>query len=162
MLLPVLSVRGADPAAWDTPGDVMFLAILWAGVGVAYELAARVTGRRAYAAAAGLAIAAALVLVWINLAVGIVGSEGDPANRIYGGVLAVGLVGALLARFRPSGMARAMAATALAQGSAFAILLATDRAFTGPITVFFAAQWLASAWLFRKAARPHPAVTADQ
>ena len=56
------------------------------------------------------------MLVWINLAVGIIGSEDNPANLMYGGVLAVGVAGAVAARFRPGGMARALAATALAQG----------------------------------------------
>ena len=34
---------------------------------------------------------------------------------MYGGVLAVGIVGAIIARFQPDGMARALVATALAQ-----------------------------------------------
>ena len=62
-------------------------------------------------------------------------------------------VGALLARFRPAGMALAMVAAAVAQILAFAFALAAGLGFTGPITVFFAALWLISASLFRKAAR---------
>ena len=152
MLLPVLAMRVTDEVAGD-PGDFMFLGILLVGVGVAYELAARVTDRSAYRAAVSIALAAALLHTWINLAVGIIGSEDNPANRIYGGVLAVALVGAFLARFRPDGMARAMVATAIAQALVFVIALVAGLGFTGPITVFFAALWLTSAWLFRKAAR---------
>ena len=155
MLLPVLAVRGTDPAAWDPPGDFIFLAILLAGVAIAYELAARVPERRAYAAGAGVALAAGLLSAWINLAVGIIGSEDDPANLVYAGVIAVALIGAALARFRPSGMARAMAAAAIAQALAFAVALVGGLGFTGPITVFFTALWLISAWLFGRAARAH-------
>lgn len=152
MLLPLLILRLAGNETW-APGDFVFLAILLAGIGVAYELAARVRDRSAYRVAVGLALAAALLLIWINLAVGIIGSEDNPANAIYGGVIAVALAGTMLARFRPLGMAYAMAATAIAQVLAFVVALAAGLGFTGPITIFFAALWLLSAWLFRKAAR---------
>jgi hypothetical protein len=49
------------------------------------------------------------------LASGIIGQDGDPANMMYFGVLAVGITGAVIARFRPAGMARALIAMALAQ-----------------------------------------------
>lgn len=152
MLLPVLAIRGFGRAAWDPPGDFVFLAILLAGTGLAAELAARVPARRAYAAAAAIAVAAALLQAWLNLAVGTIGSEDNPANWIYAGVIAVAAAGALVARFRAEGMARATAAAALAQLLAFAIAFGGGLGFTGPITVFFTALWLTSAWLFRKAA----------
>lgn len=158
MLLPVLAIRGMEPAAWDLPGDFIFLAILVAGVGAAYELAVRAAVGTAYPVAAGIAVAAALLQIWINLAVGIIGSEDNPANLIYGGVLAVAIGGAVLARFRPFGMACAMAATAVAQALSFVAALIAGLGFTGPITVFFAALWLIAAWLFRKAAEDRSAM----
>jgi hypothetical protein len=96
----------------------------------------------------------------MNLAVGIIGSEDNPANLMYGGVLAVAIVGAVVARFQPHGMARALVATALAQALAGAIALMAGWGSTGAnwpqviviLTLFFAALWLGSAWLFRKAA----------
>lgn len=152
MLLPVLAIRGLDRAAWDLPGDLVFLAILLVGVGAAYEVGARVADRNAYRAAVGFAVAAALLSAWINLAVGVIGSEDDPANWMYAGVVAVALAGALLARLRPPGMAVAMAAAAAAQALVFGVALVAGLGFTGPITVFFTALWLVSAWLFRRAA----------
>src|SRR5918998_1257119 len=109
---------------------------------------------RKYRYAVGVALAAASILAWLSLGVGIIGRDGDPANLMYFGVLAVGFAGALVARFRPRGMARAMVATALAQVLAFVVALVAGWGFTGPMTVFFTALWLLSAWLFRKAARP--------
>ena len=82
-----------------------------------------------------------------------IGSEDNPANLIYAAVIAVAVAAALLARFRPAGMAGAMVAAAVAQAAAFAVALGAELGFTGPITVFFVALWLASAWLFRKAAQ---------
>ena len=48
---------------------------LVAAVGTTLGLAARMTLDRAYRAAVGLALGAAFILVWANLAVGIIGSE---------------------------------------------------------------------------------------
>ena len=99
--------------------------------------------------------------MWINLAVGVIGSEGHAANLMFGGVLVVGIIGVLIARFQPQGMARAMSVTALAQSLVAVIALIAGWGSTGPIwpqdvlflTVVFAALWLLSAWLFRRAAR---------
>lgn len=153
MLLPVIAIRGFGHAAWDPPGHFVFLAILLAGVGIALELAVRVPNGRAFAAAVAIAAAAALLNIWINLAVGIIGSEDDPANWLHAGVLAVAGAGTVLARLRPRGMARAMATAAGAQALAFAVALAAGWGFTGPITVFFMALWLSAAWLFRRSDR---------
>src|SRR3712207_9407040 len=81
----------------------------------AFELAARMTGNNAYRAAVAVAVVAVFLLVWINLAVGVIGSEDNPANLLYLGVLAVGFLGAIIAGLRPRGMARTLFAMALAQ-----------------------------------------------
>jgi lipopolysaccharide export LptBFGC system permease protein LptF len=80
---------------------------------------------------------------------------------MYGGVLAVGILSALIMRFQPHGMARALTATALAQALVGVIALIAGLGSTGAnwpraiifLTGFFAALWLVSAWLFRKAER---------
>jgi hypothetical protein len=114
----------------------------------------------AYRSAVGLALAAACVLVWLSLGVGIIGRDGDPANVMYFGVLAVGVVGAIAARFRPLGMARALAATALAQAvvAAIALIAGLGLPWSPPAEIlalngFFIALFAGSAWLFRRAAR---------
>lgn len=152
MLLPVVAIRAGEDGPSDR-GDYFFLLILLLGVGLAWELA-RVTDRRTYAAGVGFAVAAACLSTWINLAVGIIGSEDNPANWIYAAVVAIAASGAIVARFRAAGMALAMTAAALAQVIACAAALAWGLGFTGPITVFFAALWLISARLFRRAVRP--------
>ncbi len=119
------------------------------------------TNNTPYRAAIGVACGAAFLLVWLIGAVGVIGTEHDDANLMYGGVLAVSIIGAIIARFEPNGMARALFATALAQALVAAIALIARLGSTGPIwprdilmlTGFFAALWLMSAWLFRKAAR---------
>jgi hypothetical protein len=64
------------------PFDFAVAGVLLFGSGLTYELVARKMGRIAYRAAAGIAVVTAL-LVWLNLAVGIIGDEGNPAN--FGG-----------------------------------------------------------------------------
>jgi hypothetical protein len=49
----------------------------------------------------------------VNAAVGIIGD--GPVNVMYFGVPAIGIIGALIARLEPNGMARALFAMALAQ-----------------------------------------------
>jgi hypothetical protein len=65
-------------------------------------------------------------------------------------------------------MARALAATALAQAAVGVVAVIGGLGATGAnwprpvlvLTAFFAALWLASAWLFRKAAQEQPAAGA--
>lgn len=109
-----------------------------------------------------ITIAAILLLVWLSLGVGIIGKDGDPANSMYFGVVAIGIVGMLIARFRSTGMARVLIAMALAQGAIAAIALFTGlgRPWSGPLELillngFFIGLFFISAWLFSRA--PHAA-----
>ena len=75
---------------------------------------------------------------------------------MFVGVLAIGLVGAVVARFRPEGMARALFATALDQELVAVIALTAGVGSATDIlglTVSFAGLWLLSAGLFRNAAQ---------
>jgi len=162
LLLPLVAMQFTDEVVWDV-ADFAFAGALLVGTGVTFELAARKTGDSAYRAAVGVALAAAFILIWVNGAVGIIGSEDNPANLMYFGVLAVGIIGALLARFQPLGMARALFATALAQTSVavIAVIAGLGQPWSGPLELsalngFFVALFLGSAWLFRKAARGDP------
>ena len=112
----------------------------------------------AYRSAAALALTAAFVIVWMSVAAGLMGIEDDdPANLLYVGVLAIGSLGAVLARFEPRGMARALFGTALAQAVVGAIALGyPNTASPAQIAVvhgLFVALFAGAAWLFRHAAR---------
>jgi hypothetical protein len=160
LLLPLAAMQLTDEVNWDET-DFIFAGALIGGTGLTFELAASATADHAYRAAVGVALAAASLLIWLNLAVGIIGTEDNPLNLMFGGVLAIGIVGAIIARFQPDGMARALSATALAQALVAVTALIAGSGSTGPIrpgevlvlSGFFAAPWLVSAWLFRKAAR---------
>ncbi len=159
LLLPLVAMQFSKEVNW-TVSDFAFMGALVGGVGLALEVASRATGNRAYQAAVGVALAAAAFLIWINGAVGIIGSENEVGNQLYGAVLLIVLVGALLVQFRPSGLTRVMVAAAVAQvlvpvtalmleWSAPALIWSQE---VTTLTVGFAAMWLVSAWLFSKAA----------
>jgi hypothetical protein len=160
LLLPLLAMQVTDQVVWDFADFAIFGALL-VGAGIAYELIARKTDNIAYRSAVSVALAAAFMLVWVNGAVGVIGTENDAANLMFGGVLVVGIMGTIIARGRPHGMALVMLATALAQALVAVIALIAGLGSTGPIwpldilmmTVFFAALWLISALLFRRALR---------
>lgn len=159
LLVPLVAMQFTEEANWDL-FDFAFMGALLFGAGLACELVARRAGTMAYRAGFGVALAAAFLLVWTNGAVGLIG-DGDEGfgNAWYvGGVLAVGFTGSLIARFRPSGMTRALLAAALAQTLVAIIALIADWGSARDIlmvTGFFVALWVLSAMLFRRAAGQH-------
>lgn len=157
LLLPWIAMQFTDEVVW-TVADFVFFGALLVGAGVALELAARKTTDPTYRSAAGLALAATLLLVWVNGAVGLIGDAANDANMMYYGVIAVGLVGAIIARFQPHGMARVMIAMALAQVVVTVIALVSETGGTAEYLLLnggFVALFAGSAWLFRRAARGH-------
>ena len=163
LLIPLVATRLSDVVTWK-PGDFLVAAVLLFGAGFAFELAIQRAGNTAYRAGFGLAVAAGLMLVWVNLAVGLIGAGENPANLFYLAVLLVGFGGALFARFRPRGMARAMFITAGVQVLVPVVALlvfqpplsasgeAPGLAGVVYLNTFFALLFVASAVLFRRAA----------
>lgn len=154
ILLPLLLLKLADPAAWRSE-DLPFAFVLIAAVGGAAEVALRLPLRWSARAGGLLALGTGAVLMIGNLAVGFAGSEDEPVNAIFRAVPAVALAGSLLAHFRPSGMARVLVITAAAQLTAGLVVLAAGH-FTGPLTVAFTGLWLVAAFCFDRAARVLP------
>ena len=160
LLLHLVAMQFTDEVNW-TVGDFVFAAVLLFGSLGAYELLARKTGDTAYRAGVGVAIAAAFVLVWVNGAVGITDSDADLMLLLW--VPTVGIIGAIIARFQPRGMARAMFATALAQAliAVTALIAGIVPAYNSAFEIlalngFFVALFVGSACLFRNAARGGP------
>ena len=164
ILLPLVAMWFTGEVNWGVE-DFVFACVLVGGVGLAYELAVRTTRSRAYRTAAAVALAAAFLMIWINLAVGIIGSEDNPANLMYFGVLAIGFLGAIIAELRPHGMARTLFAMALAQAVVPVMALIVGKpqitseealmGVAGVLTLngFFVVLFVGSALLFRSAAR---------
>lgn len=149
-------------ARWPwTSLDFLFAAAMFAIVGGLFELAVRACGDWSYRGAVAIALATSFMLVWMNGAVGIIGSEANPANLMFFVVIAVAIAGAIVARFQAAGMARAMMAAAAVDLLIAAIVLLLRLGSAEPpglfgvvvLIILFAVPWLISAWLFRRAAR---------
>ena len=148
-------------AHWPwSPADFVVAGAMFLIVGGTFELAVRASGNVSYRAGAAIGLAAAFLLVWVNLAVGIIGNENNPLNLLFFGVIAAGLVGSIIARFKAMGMARAMAVAASIQGLIGIGVFTLDLGAAEPpgalgllaLIEFFALMWLFSAWCFRRAA----------
>jgi hypothetical protein len=149
--LPAIAMQFTSDVNW-TASDFVVMGTMLGTACMACEAAARVSGSGSYRVATGIAVGVAFVTVWANLAVGMIGDEGNSLNLLFGGVLALALVGSIVADFRPAGMARTMVVTGVAQGLAGAAGLFTDPRGAA-FSMAFALPWLLSACQFRKASR---------
>ena len=110
-MVPLVASRVVEGWNWNA-GTFVFVYVLFFATGTAYALIARKMGVWSYKAGVGLALAAGFALGWSNM-VHVADSE-NPANLVYYSVLALGIVGACLARLQARGLAYtlfAMAAT---------------------------------------------------
>lgn len=163
LLVPLVAMRFTAEVNW-TGSDFVVAYVVLASAGLALRFLLRrrrdPVGRLAAAAAVG----STLFMVWVNLAVGLVGRESHPANALYLGVLAIGVLGALAADFRPRGLARTFLAMAGAQLLVPALALyawgvepviPVARVFGA--NGFFAFLFVATALLFQRAGARDPA-----
>lgn len=159
LMVPLVAMFFTREVNW-TLFDFVVAGVLLSGTGLAYVFISRLSNSTAYRTAVAIAVVSGLLLIWINLAVGIIGSENNPANQLYGAVLFTGFIGAVIARFKPQGMARTMYATALIQMLIpFIAMLVWRPALDNPpgiigvfmLNTFFAALFLVSGLLFKRA-----------
>ena len=150
LLTPWVAMRFTDEVRWDGLDFAVFGSMLLVAGGL-FELARWLARDNAYLLGAGIAVGAGFLTVWANLAVGIVGSERNPVNLGFFAVLALALVAAAVARFRPRGLAWAMCLTALAQLALASWLAVAGHGQAWVFTGVMCAAWLASAALFTRA-----------
>jgi hypothetical protein len=111
LMVPLVASQVVEGWNWP-PRAFVLVYVLFFGTALAYALIARKMGAWSYKAGVGVALVAGFALGWSNM-VHVADSE-NPANLVYYSVLAVGGVGAWLARLEARGLARtlfAMAAT---------------------------------------------------
>lgn len=151
LLLPAVAMQFTADVNWGV-GDFIVMGVMLSVACGLYEVVARLSSNTWYRAGAGIAIVTGFLTVWVNLAVGMLGSEHNPANTLFAGVLFVAALGAVIARFRATGMARAMYATAAAQGAMTLYALFGGYSEVVFHVGVFMLPWLVSAQLFARAA----------
>jgi len=123
LILPIIGSFTIDGFLWTT-SDYVFAFILFFVPTLVYRLITLSATNFKYRLAIAFALLTGFATVWINLAVGIIGSEDEMINLAYFGILAVGLLGANIVRFKPDGMVKVMAVmTALLIPITFAALV---------------------------------------
>ena len=160
LLLPLAAMQFTSEVDWSF-SDFIVMGALLGGSGLLLELATRRSTSLPYRLGSAFAVGASFLLIWVNGAVGFLGDEGNPANLMFLGVILVAAAGALVARARAAGMARAMAIAAAAQVFAGGLGFAAGWASPGAAGVYevamgtglFTALWLGSAALFLRASR---------
>lgn len=151
LLLPLVAMRFTSEVNWDGADFLVMGVLLFTACSI-YELGVWLSTSTLYRAGYGAAVLGGFLLVWINLAVGMVGD--GPFNLWFVLVLVVGIVGALITRFRAAGMARTLLAMTAVQVAIpiYALMVGMDP--RGSIlSIVFAGIWLVSAALFHRAAR---------
>jgi hypothetical protein len=160
LVAPLIAMQFTAEVNWG-PLDFVVMGILLFGTGLTFVLISRVSESFFYHIAVGVAVVAILLLVWMNLAVGIIGSEGNPANLLYAGVVATCIIGAGLSRLRSSGMARTMFTAAFVQMlvPVIVLFLSPSSLEESPgiggvfvLNAFFSLLFIVSGLLFRKVA----------
>ncbi len=164
LLIPALGNLFVDGWYWGI-ADFVIMGVAIFGAGLAYQLIAKRMGTTGvYRAAFATGLLGALLLFWVNGAVGIIGSDDNPANLLYGVIFLVGFVGSLASRFRAPGMARTLFVAAVVQFfiPIFALLVWPAKASWGELGVMgvlmfnfiFVLLFTLAGLLFRRATTP--------
>jgi hypothetical protein len=73
LLIPLIAMFFTEEVDWKVP-DFIVVGILLGGVGVAYQLIVTGIKNDSKQAAIGIVLAAAMILIWMELAVGVFGT----------------------------------------------------------------------------------------
>ena len=112
--VPLVAQQFTQEVNWSVM-DFVVMGTLLCGSGLMVQFVASQSRNAAYKLGVLMAVGTGLFLIWINLAVGLIGNEDNPANLMYSTVILIGLVGGISAGFKPLGMSYALFATAGAQ-----------------------------------------------
>ena len=158
LLLPLVAMQLTAEVRWGPEDFIVMGGLLFTCAGIV-DFATRRTSDIAYLLGVVVAVGTSFLLVWVNLAVGIIGSEDNPMNLMFMGVILLTIIGAAVVRGAARGMARVMFLGAGALALVGAVTLYVGGGTFEPpgaagilaIIGFFAALWLASGALFLKA-----------
>ncbi len=113
LAVPAIAMQFSDEVKWS-PFDFVAAGLALGGSGSMLVILRRRSANASYRIGIGMSIFTALLLAWVNGAVGIIGSEDNPMNLLYFLVLLGCLIGAIVSRFEASGLVRTLFVTAIA------------------------------------------------
>lgn len=103
LLIPLVAMQFTNEVVW-TLSDFIFAGILLSVTGSGFVFVLKKDDSNMYKIGMGIAILSTFLLIWVNLAVGLIGSENNLINLSYFGVIGIGLIIAFLSRFKATGM----------------------------------------------------------
>lgn len=160
LLIPLLAMQFTTEVNW-TFSDFLIAGILISGSGLSYIYLRSKSDIPEYRLAFGVAVFSTLLLIWVNGAVGLIGSENNPFNMWYGAVVLTGIAGTMVSRFRADYMSYVMVAMSFVQSLIMSAALITGEQHAEVSSVaeiigvngFFIILFLVPAFLFMKAHR---------
>ncbi|KFZ37298.1 hypothetical protein HR45_11555 [Shewanella mangrovi] len=160
--VPFISSQVTNGVVWSY-GDFIVAAVLLGGTASCYQWISHRAGNHfPYRVATALAMVASLLLVWANLAVGLMNTPADDHNLFFFSVIMVGVIGTLWSQRRPRGMSFTMLAMAavlfaITVGLSIhimplsAVTLSPQQQFSVVFCLSIVALYLLAAWLFHRA-----------
>ncbi len=151
--LPAIAMQFTSEVDW-TGSDFVFAAVLISALGIGAEIAVRVGRNVPHKVGIAIAALGGFLTVWINGAVGMIGSEDEATNLVFIALVGIAVVASLLVWFRPAAMRSIMAALSAGQfgvGIAAGLWTMPGHAVEWGVLGFFALIWGASAACFHVA-----------
>lgn len=156
LAVPLVAMQFTDEVKWSLPDFIIMGALIFS-TGFSFVLLTKSSVNIIHRAAVALAVAATFLLIWVNLAVGLIGSGPNAANLMYAGIVIILIGGFFISRFTIKGMETAMFVTAIALLFVAVIqLLGQMYEYAGSsvfevivINIFFATLFALSGLLFR-------------
>jgi hypothetical protein len=152
LLLPLIAMQFSKEVQW-TAFDFLAAGVMLAALVGAFELAVRLSDDWLYRGGVALAAVGGFLMLWVQGAVGLVGSENSPFGLLVLAPLAVGVVGALWSRFRARGLSRTLWVMAAMQAIVVAVAYAVTRDGDAFLLCVWVGIWALSAGLVGRAAR---------
>ncbi|MGX5175450.1 hypothetical protein ACUR5C_15625 [Aliikangiella sp. IMCC44653] len=97
LMLPLIAMQFTNEVNWSA-ADFLVMGGLLMLAGLSYVFLLSFAQHWSYRLAAALCALASLLLIWVNLAVGIIGAANNPLNLLFAGVILVVLVSVLNAK----------------------------------------------------------------
>jgi hypothetical protein len=129
LMVPLIAMQFSEAVDWGIFDFVVAATLLFAAL-FSLFLVFRLSSDALYRLAGAVTVCGVLLLIWVVGAVGIIGASNNDANLLFGGVVAVGLLGSLGTLGKAQGMRFVLGLMAV--GQLLICWLAVSNGWAGP------------------------------
>ncbi len=153
ILTPWVAMRFTPEVRWEAH-DFIFATVVIGITGALIELTILLTSNWLSRAGGCVAVLAGFLVFWSNLAIGMIGHEGDSVNLLFSLVLLIAIIGAWLSSLHRNVLPAAMLAAGTTQCAIGLLAGIWGSDFKGGVlTVLLSTLWWISSLLFAIAAK---------